>query len=76
MKLEFTLKLISFIYNETSAEENSQILDRIQTDAKSNDMYSEFMEAKEILNSENLKPSRKSRQRILEYSEKTGIKTA
>lgn len=68
MKLNFTLKLIPFIYNETSVEENALMINQILSDASSNDDYLELMEAKEMLDTVKLRPSRKSINRILAYS--------
>ena len=68
MKLNFTLNLIPFIYNETSAEENAVMIDRILSDGPSEETYQELMEAKEMLDAAMLRPSRDSVNRILAYS--------
>ena len=68
MKLNFTLKLIPFIYHETSAEENALMIDQILSDNSSNDDYLDLMEAKEMLDTVKLRPSKKSVNRILAYS--------
>lgn len=69
MKLDFTLKLIPFIYHETSTEENAEIIDLILSDGSSEDAYQEVMETKEMLDSVIMRPSRKSVHRILAYSQ-------
>jgi len=68
MKRNFTLKLISFIYHETSAEENAEMIDRILSDGPSEDTYQELMEAKEMLDTVVLRPSPDSVNKILAYS--------
>lgn len=68
MKLDFTLKLIPFIYHETSTTENAEIIGLIYSDGSSEDAYQEVMETKEMLDSVIMKPSRKSVQRILAFS--------
>lgn len=70
MKLSFTLKLIPFIYNETSAEENAELIQQILSDGTSEDTYQQLMESKEMLDTVTLRPSRKSVNRILAYSRK------
>jgi len=70
MKLNFTLKLIPFIYNETSAEENAELIQQILSDGTSEDTYQQLMESKEMLDTVTLRPSRKSVNRILAYSRK------
>ncbi len=68
MKRNFTLKLIPFIYHETTAEENALLIDEILTDAACADVYDEMIEAKEMLNSARMRPSRSSIERILNFS--------
>ncbi len=68
MKLDFTLKLIPFIYHETSATENAEIINQILSDGPSEDAFQEVMETKEMLDSVIMRPSRKSIDRILAYS--------
>lgn len=68
MKLNFTLKLIPFIYHETTAEENAVLIDQILTDSASESAFQEMMEAKEMLDSVLLRPDRTSVERILAYS--------
>ncbi|GAA5220220.1 hypothetical protein [Membranihabitans marinus] len=75
MKLDFTLKLISFIYNETKSEENAQIMGEIQRDSEVNDSYVELMEANQLITIEKRRPSARSRARILDYSASTRVKT-
>lgn len=68
MKLNFTLKLIPFIYHETTAEENAVIIDQILSDSSSEIAFQEMMEAKEMLDTVILRPSRASVSKILAYS--------
>lgn len=75
MKLNFTLKLISFIYHETSSEENAEIVDRILTDALSEEEYQELMEAKIMMDTVRLRPNKRSIERILDYSKSYNLKS-
>ncbi|MBY5959627.1 hypothetical protein KUV50_15850 [Membranicola marinus] len=71
MKLDFTLKLIPFIYHETTAQENAEIVHQILSDGASEDAFQEVLETKEMLDTVIIKPSKKSIDRILEYSRGT-----
>ena len=68
MKLNFTLKLISFIYHETTAEENAVLIDQILSDGPTEETFQELMESKEMLDSVMLRPSKESVERILAFS--------
>ena len=68
MKLNFTLKLLPFIYNETSAQENEVLINQILSDGSCEEDYQQLMEAKEMMDTVSLRPSRKSVNRILAYS--------
>ena len=68
MKLNFTLKLLPFIYHETSAKENEVLIHQILSNESCEEDYQHLMEAKEMLNTVTLRPSRKSVDRILAYS--------
>ncbi len=71
MKRNFTLKLIPFIYHETTSEENAVLIDEILSDAKTEEVFQEMIEAKEILGTAKMRPSRRSIERILTYSRDT-----
>ena len=71
MKRNFTLKLIPFIYHETTAEENAVLIDQILSSAESEVAFQEMLEAKEILETAKMRPSRRSIERILAFSRET-----
>lgn len=71
MKRNFTLKLIPFIYHETTAEENAVLIDQILSSAESEGAFQEMLEAKEILETAKMRPSRRSIERILAFSRET-----
>lgn len=68
MKLNFTLKLISFIYHETTAEENAVLIDQILSDGPTEETFQELMESKERLDTVVMRPGRESVERILAFS--------
>lgn len=67
----FTLELLSFIYQELSREENSEIIERIGTEADVNDEYQELMSLVELLDMPVMRPRKKIVDRIISYSKET-----
>lgn len=70
----FTLELLSFIYQELSREENREIIERIGTEADVNDEYQELMSLIELLDMPVMKPRKKIVDRIISYSKETAGK--